>query len=71
MRVPVALNEAYATCPVLSPSRSSEWALISALIGPIVTRTRLPSSAMLRIGPLITFIAESFGGSVATVMSHG
>ena len=45
--------------------------MISALTGPIVTRTRLPSSAMLRIGPPITFIAESFGGSVATVMSQG
>ncbi len=57
--------------PDLSPSRSSDSAVISALTGPIVMRTRLPSSAMLRIGPRTMFIADSCGAVVETVMSQG
>src|SRR6185437_17034037 len=70
-RVPVALNDAKAVCPTLRPSRRSDSAVISALTGPIETRTRLPSSVILRIGAQIRFMAESFGGTTEMVMSHG
>ena len=45
--------------------------MISALTGPIVTRARFPSSVIAVIVPATTLSAESSGGCVETVMSHG
>ena len=68
---PVALNEANAGFPISRRSRRSESAVISALTGPMETRTRLPSSVIPRMGALIRFMAESSGATVEIVMSHG
>ena len=56
-RVPVALNDAYTDWPGSRPSRARDSAVISAVIEPIVSRTRLPSSAIGSITAEIT--AES------------
>ena len=71
IRVPVALNEATAGLPTVSPSRSTEAAVTSAVTGPTRTRTRLPTWAIERISPWITFWAESGWWSLPTAISHG
>ena len=43
----------------------------TAAIGPTPIRTRFPNCVIVRIGPLITFNAESCGCSMPTVTSQG
>src|SRR5207244_3467573 len=70
-RAPVALNEATTTSPSLSPSRSTDCAVTSAVIGPIRTRTRFPSWTREAIGARTWLTAESSGASRATETSQG
>src|SRR4029077_3499566 len=57
-RVPVALNAATALPPFSRSSRSEDAAVASAVIGPIRTRTRLPTCTTEWMSPLMTLRAE-------------
>ena len=57
--------------PSRRPSRSADAAVISAVSGPTLTRTRLPSSTSERTLPRTWLTAESPGSPRASETSHG
>ncbi len=70
-RVPVALNEAVASPPSASASRSAEAAVTSAVTAPMRTRTRFPRDAIERISPRRWLRGESSAIASPTDTSQG
>src|SRR5207244_3662887 len=73
-RVPVAFQVATTGTPGPSPRRAADSSVISATtcgLLPTVTRTRLPTAARRRTGPINVFSADPSGASLERATSHG